>query len=67
MPYRDPEKQREATYEPSRIWKEERYQNDEAFRLAEKKRKAKWYVDNKEKKAEAQRRYRARKRAEKNL
>ncbi len=48
MPYKDPEKQREAI----RRWFNRRYAEDAAFREAEAKRKAEWFARNQARLAE---------------
>lgn len=47
MPYKDPEKQREAR----RRWYAKRYAEDAAFRESEAARKAEWFEGNEERKA----------------
>jgi hypothetical protein len=61
MPYADENKQAEAVRRNMRAYRKRLADNDE-YKAAEKVRKAAWYAANKEKKAEAQRRYRAAKR-----
>ena len=59
MPYKDSETQREAEVRLHRIQREE-LQQDPVWLKREALRKAEWYAENKEKKADAQRAYRAR-------
>lgn len=59
MPYKDPAKQREAVRAAAQRYRE-RMREDADFLRAEAERKARWYAANKEKKNEAQRRYRQR-------
>ena len=65
MPYKDPEKAREASKLAMRRYRARKQSSDE-WKMSEADRKAAWYAENKEKKNEAQRKYRARKKAEKN-
>ena len=61
MPYAEKAKQKVAVAKANRKWRQ-RMKHDPEWLEKERIRKAAWYAANKEKKAEAQRRYRARKR-----
>ena len=63
MPYKDPEKKRESSKLAMRKYRK-KMQETEEWRAKEAKRKAEWYTANKETAQEAQRKYRARKKAE---
>ncbi len=60
MPYKDPDKQKEASRLAMQRYRARKQAGDAEWREKEKERKAKWFQDNKEERAEHQRQYRAR-------
>lgn len=64
MPYKSKEDHNEQSKLSMRAYRQ-RKSDDPIYKMKESERKAKWYEANKEKKAEAQRRYREKLRAQK--